>query len=372
MQVINGRRGFTLVEVIVILAVLSILVAFAVPAALRIFQVTAEEGTRDEMLNLKEAMIGNPDKLRGNVRSEFAFLGDIGRLPANLDEILAKGALPAFAFDGAKQAGAGWSGPYITGSFAGEEPEDFKNDQLGNAYLYSDVDFTNGNGELADGKITSAGADGTFGTADDIVIEILKNKTEGTVRGRVVTSSGAGVSGTGVDLNFPSNGSLSAVTATTDSNGNFAFTSVPFGARSVTTGGGGLALVPGSVKLDGKGKDFEFRVSSFSGSDLVLTNLKAVYSDPKEYKQIFVDGTKVADGKFFNDDIVSFSPLATIVAASGVGPLRVFVDASSVLLPDIVLSGTEAKIELKKFKNDITGIPFTITFSNGSVVNFTP
>jgi len=52
--------------------------------------------------------------------------------------------------------------------------------------------------------------------------------------------------------------------------------------------------------------------------------------------------------------------------------LRVFVDASSVLLPDIVLSGTEAKIELKKFKNNITGVPFTITFSDGSVVSFTP
>jgi len=372
MQVINGHRGFTLVEVIVILAVLSILAAIAIPTALRIFQVTAEEGTRDEMLNLKEAMIGNPDKLRGSVRSDFAFLGDIGRVPANLDEILAKGALPAFSFDAAKQAGAGWNGPYITGSFAGEESEDFKNDQLGNAYLYSDVDFTNGNGELADGKITSAGPDGTFSTADDIVIEILKNETEGTVRGRIASSSGEGASGVDVDLNFSSNGSLSAVTATTDSNGNFAFTSVPFGARSVTPGGAGLALVPGSVKLDGKGKDFEFRVSNFSGSDLVLTNLKAVYSDPKEYKQIFVDGTKVSDGKFFSDDIASFSPSATIAAASGVGPLRVFVDASSVLLPDIVLSGTEAKIELKKFKNDITGISFTITFSNGSVVNFTP
>jgi prepilin-type N-terminal cleavage/methylation domain-containing protein len=371
MQVINGRRGFTLVEVIVILAVLSILVALAVPAALRIFQVTAEEGTRDEMLNLKEAMIGNPDKLRGNVRSDFAFLGDIGRLPANLDEILAKGALPAFAFDGAKQAGAGWNGPYITGSFAGEESDDFKNDQLGNAYLYSDVDFTNGNGELADGKITSAGADGTFGTADDIVIEILKNETEGTVRGRVVTSSGAGVSGTAVDLNFPSNGTLNTVTATTDAGGNFAFTSVPFGPRSVTV-----------------------------SPDVVLTNLTAVYSAPGEYKQVFVDGSKVADGKFNSGDTVPFSPSVTIAATSGGKPSRVFVDAFEVLLPNIIqesglvlvpgsvnlgkkgkdlefkviiVSGsTEAKMEMKKFKNDITGIPFTITFSNGSVVNFTP
>jgi len=34
--------------------------------------------------------------------------------------------------------------------------------------------------------------------------------------------------------------------------------------------------------------------------------------------------------------------------------------------------GIDAKIELKSFDNDVTGIPFTITFSDGSVVNFTP
>jgi prepilin-type N-terminal cleavage/methylation domain-containing protein len=367
----SDHRGFTLVEVVVILAVLAILAAIAIPAALRIFQVTAEEGTRDELQNLKEAMIGNPNRLRSSVRSDFAFLGDLGRLPTNLDEILVKGALPAFAFDNAKQVGAGWKGPYITGSFAGEEPDDFKNDQLGNPYTYSDVDFTNGNGELADAKITSVGPDGTFGTADDIVIEILKNETEGTVRGRVVTSSGAGVSGTAVDLNFPSNGTLSTVTATTDAGGNFAFTSVPFGPRSVTV-----------------------------SPDVVLTNLTAVYSDPKEYKEIFVDGTQVADGKFNSGDTVPFSSSVTIAATGGGKPSRVFVDAFEVLLPNIIqesglvlVSGsvnlgkkgkdlefkvkivsdsTEAKMELKKFKNDITGIPFTITFSDGSAVSFTP
>ena len=42
-----SQKGFTLVEVIVILVVLSILAAVAVPVAFRIFQVTAEDTTRE-------------------------------------------------------------------------------------------------------------------------------------------------------------------------------------------------------------------------------------------------------------------------------------------------------------------------------------
>ncbi len=370
----NNRKGFTLVEVIVILAVLSIIAGIATPAALRIFQVIAEEGTRDEMLNLREAMIGNPEKLRGRARSDFSFLGDIGRLPTNLDEILVKGPLPAFTFDNTKQTGAGWNGPYITGSFAGEEPEDFKNDQLGNAYVYSDTDFTNSNGELADGKITSAGPDGTIGTADDIVIEILKNETEGTIRGTVTDSGGKGLSGIDIDLNFASNGSLSTVTATTDADGNFAFTSVPFGPRSVVEGRpDDLILVDGSVKVEG-GENVEFKVNNFSASNVVLTSLQAVYSDLGRFEEVEVDGTEVAEGTFFSSTTVPFSPSATIAAASGTSrPLKVFVDAPEVVLPDIVTATTpsELKIELKDFQNDIRGVSFTVTFSEGSVVSFT-
>ena len=368
----DNRKGFTLVEVIIILAVLAVLAAVAIPTALRIFETAAEDATRGEMLNLKKATIGDSNKLRGSIRSDYGFLGDLGRLPANLDEILVRGTLPAYTFDTTKQAGAGWNGPYITGSFAGEETEDFKNDQLGNAYVYSDADFTNGNGELADGKITSGGSDGTIGTADDITVEILKGETTGTVRGALSPV----LAGIDVDLNFPSNGSLATVTATTDSNGNFTFTSVPFGPRSVKARpeNEGLILSPGMAITKGGGKDLEFRVLNFSTSPVVLTSLVAVYSDPKEFQQVKVGGVNVADATFFSGDTVNFSPTAPI-SASGIvqGPIRVFADAPEVLLPDIVLiGGTEAKIELKKFKNDITGVPFTITFSDGSVVSFTP
>ena len=389
MQVINGRRGFTLVEVIVVLAVLSILVAFAVPAALRIFQVTAEEGTRDEMLNLKEAMIGNPDKLRGNVRSDFAFLGDIGRLPTNLDELLVRGALPAFTFDSAKQAGAGWNGPYITGSFAGEELEDFKKDQLGNPYVYSDADFTNGNGELADGKITSAGPDGTIGTVDDIVLELVKNETTGTIRGTVKDTAGNSLTGVPVDLNFASNGSLSTVTATSDSNGSYTFTSVPFGPRSVQANSTGFFFVQGSIISDDD--DIQFDAANLRSTPAVIDQMSVVFSvglPTCVYNQIQIDNDTVDIGSnFVSGELVDLRQNdidagdTTFAAGSRKSSLRVTVDNVDSQLPDIIISpGTARTVEIKNFRPrrdcDPRGFPITINFFESGVaagvVSFVP
>src|SRR3989338_3484547 len=102
-----NRKGFTLVEVIVILAVLSILAAVAVPMALKIFERTAEDATREEMDNIKKALLGNPQKLQTSFRNDFGFLGDIGCLPTTalggLDGLGTAGTYPLFTFDSPKE-----------------------------------------------------------------------------------------------------------------------------------------------------------------------------------------------------------------------------------------------------------------------------
>ncbi len=130
-----SRNGFTLVEVIVILVVMSILAAVAVPVALRVFETAAEDATRGEMINLKKAMIGKQDRNQSISRGNFGFIGDMGRLPANLEELYRQGSLPGFSYDNGRQAGAGWKGPYITGGFSGEEADAFTKDGLGNDYF---------------------------------------------------------------------------------------------------------------------------------------------------------------------------------------------------------------------------------------------
>lgn len=372
----NNRKGFTLIEVVVILTVLAILAAIAVPIALRILQVTAEDATRHEMANLKNAMIGDPRKIQSSFRSDFGFLGDMGRLPANLDELLVRGSLPAFAFESSKQAGAGWKGPYITGAAAGEAAEAFKTDQWGHNYIYSDEDFTNADGQLADGKIASAGPDGTFDTADDIVIEILKNETTATVRGKVKDTAGAGLAAVPVEFYFPVNGRLTTITANADANGEYVFASVPFGPRSVQAKPR-LVLSPASVTQGRGGRDVSLRVINYSESAYTITQIRVNF-DPVggNYDEIKINGRTVDSANNFTsgqDVTIASTTVATSQAARP--SERVFIDSPDTQLADITISGqgTSAAIEINNFRNSVTGTSMTVAFNpNGdkSVVAF--
>lgn len=372
-----NRRGFTLIEVIVILAVISILAAIAVPLALRIFERTAEDATREELANLKKAMIGDPQKLQSSFRSEFGFLGDVGRIPANLDELLIQGSLPAFTFDASKQAGAGWKGPYITGAAAGSAAAEFKKDQWGNDYTYSDADFTNADGQAADGKITSNGPDGVFGNSDDIVLEILKNETSATVRGKVKDTAGVGLEAVPVEFYSPVNGTLTTTTATTDANGEYALTLAPFGPRGVRALPR-LVYSPGSVTTSGGGQNIEFKVVNYSTSSYTITQIRADFSGGANYDQIQINNVTVdSSSNFVNGQVVTVTS-TTIAASPATRPsMRVYVDSSDTQLPDITITGqgTMATIELNSFNQDMRGIPFTVTFNPSgvvSVVKFTP
>lgn len=376
---VNSRKGFTLIEVIVILGVIAILAAIAVPLALRIFERTAEDATREELANLKKAMIGDPQKLQSSFRSEFGFLGDVGRIPANLDELLIQGSLPAFTFDASKQAGAGWKGPYITGAAAGSAAAEFKKDQWGNDYTYSDADFTNADGQAGDGKITSNGPNGTFGNADDIVLEILKNETTATVRGKVKDTAGVGLEAVPVEYYSPVNGALTTTTATTDANGEYALTLAPFGPRGVRALPR-LVYSPGSVTTASVGTDVTFKVVNYSTSAYTVNRMQANYTGGATYNEIRINGTAVDPaGTFSNGTNVNVTN-TVIAASSATRPsMRVFVDSPDTQLPDTTISGqgTVATIELNNFSLDMRGVPITVTFNPTggfpiSIVKFIP
>lgn len=375
----KGYKGFTLIEVIVIMAVIAILAAMAIPTALRIFQATAENTTRDEMDNLKKAILGDARKLQSHFRSDFGFLGDIGKIPANLDELLTRGSLPAFTFDSSKQAGAGWKGPYITGAAAGQASEDFKKDQWGNSYTYSDADFTNADGQLADGKITSAGPDGVLGTADDIVLEILKNETvAGFVRGTVKDGSGTGMAGASVEFYSAVNGALTTTTTTTDALGNYSFASAPYGPRSVKAIVTGLYLVAGSVSTSGGGDNdtVNFDVANYAGSDVIVTHITVTCNAPAvRYDDVTIGGVSVESTSNISCGTKLDITDTTIPASSTLAPMRVFVDSPDTQLADLtVKGGTVRRISLITFEEsdgtdfNMANHSLTVTFWNGTTV----
>ena len=161
-----ATAGFTLIEIVVILAVLTILATAITPALLQRVIDQKIETTRQEAKTIHEAIVG-----RSDVPGQFGFVGDMGRLPQSFEELLRPQReavlFTAVTFRG---VGMGWKGPYIN---VGDTKEDVLTDAFGRPY-----------GGISTGQIRSAGPDGVMDNEDDIVYPPnLPN-----IRGRVMVT----------------------------------------------------------------------------------------------------------------------------------------------------------------------------------------
>lgn len=150
-----NRRGFTLIEMIVAMAIMSIMAGILVPMIYRVWESNEAALTRERMAELKTAIAGNPRLYQQGVRSHYGFVGDIGALPDNLDDLISDSAV-----------WANWNGPYLGGGF---DTAKFKRDAWGQPIAYTEHSppLVVSGEELA-ATLRSAGPDRTFGTADDI------------------------------------------------------------------------------------------------------------------------------------------------------------------------------------------------------------
>lgn len=96
-----GVRGFTLLEVIIILAVLSLLLGIAAPFAFQLFVAERATAVEDELRAVYTAIVGNPEK------GIFGYVGDVGKYPATLLDLV---AAPK---DSNGNPLPGWKGPYL-------------------------------------------------------------------------------------------------------------------------------------------------------------------------------------------------------------------------------------------------------------------
>ena len=251
-----GTAGFTLIEVVVVIAVVSILAAMAVPYAVKIIDQSREEATKKEMEDLHNAIIGDPKIPTGG------FVGDVGRLPANISELNTRTAgpvpppqgLPGGGFLGVK---IGWYGPYVN---AGFDPAGYRNDAWGTPYRY-------GVAPDAAGQIRSAGPDRAFLGADDLVYppnaviatgRLLVNlhvwdATAGLYRLNPATAQ---VTAMGVTFYYSSNGSQASVSTTLPLAPPYSFNGYHAGLHAVTgtctlTGSPGAATGQAVVYVPG-------------------------------------------------------------------------------------------------------------------------
>lgn len=125
---VRFERGFTLIEIVMVVVVLGILAAIVVPRMGGLSENSRITATKSEMLMLKRAIIGNSSITAGGRYLDAGFQGDMGRPPVNLAELAVKPD-SVTAYD--KFTRIGWNGPYIDSADG-----DYLTDAWGTPYVY--------------------------------------------------------------------------------------------------------------------------------------------------------------------------------------------------------------------------------------------
>jgi prepilin-type N-terminal cleavage/methylation domain-containing protein len=212
-RALGRAAGFTLLELIVVVAVLTILAATVTPAMVQQIIDSRISATQAEARTLHEAMVGD------HTQSRFGIVGDIGRLPTSLTELVQRGGLPSYTTATTRNIGMGWRGPYVnTGTSAG----DYATDAFGRPYT------------LASGQVRSPGQDGVGSNADDIVYPpsapLVTGAVIPTVKTVVTGKTVVDPAGYHVELYYSNGGTEASVSDTT---GPYQFTNVPMGVHAI-------------------------------------------------------------------------------------------------------------------------------------------
>ncbi len=122
----HGRaRGVTLLELLVVLMILSIILT----AAVKTWDVTLERGraqtTASKLNQLVSVIVGDPDYIVAGQRADFGFVGDEGRLPNSLRELVVRPTL----------SDSVWRGPYIRATF-NQSDDGYRIDGWGDTIIY--------------------------------------------------------------------------------------------------------------------------------------------------------------------------------------------------------------------------------------------
>lgn len=107
------QLGFTLIELVIIIIILGIVAAVAIPKFGTLSEEAKANATREEIRRIKTAIIGDPQVTAGGKYINRGFEGDIGFPPTNLVDLIRKPDSIA-VYD--KFTRLGWNGPYLDSS----------------------------------------------------------------------------------------------------------------------------------------------------------------------------------------------------------------------------------------------------------------
>jgi len=144
-------EGFTMIEIIMVIIILGIIAAVAAPRVTNMISQSYISATQEEMMMLRETIIGNPDMRVGGEIADKGYRGDTGQSPTSWNDLIIK-PTGMSAWNPFTQSG--WNGPYVLDDGTGN----YKIDAWGQVY------------GLTDSTIISFGPDKTQGTSDDIIL----------------------------------------------------------------------------------------------------------------------------------------------------------------------------------------------------------
>lgn len=210
----NNSKGYTLVEVIVVIIIMGFFAAVALPRLDTALVRSRTEETRMEMIHLTAAITGYQNVICGGICSDYGYIGDIGALPQNWNDLILN---PGYAT---------WKGPYLLGDFSAIGfDSSFKFDAWGKIYSPPDDIFFSSTG----------GPDTIMMTIANRLGDLLHNRVNLIVTdpGKVPPGSDY-VDSVLIQLSFPDgSGNLKTVVKNPEPNGTVQFDSIPIGQHQV-------------------------------------------------------------------------------------------------------------------------------------------
>ena len=378
-------------EVIIMIAIIAVIMATGMKANQNVQFREKFENTIVEMQMLKRAIVGNSLLRTNGIRNDFGYVGEMGRLPASLSELMTRGSQSVVIYNSTLHLSTGWSGPYLQETFTNYTSNPLT-DEFDNSYEWDLTELPN-SGDTISARIISRGANkaiGGTGIDADITLEIFKREWIGNITGKAFDSAGKKLKKATVRLYYPDgSGGISTKTKISNGKGVFSFFQIPFGPRSLTfTPKGGAEAPPRQIRIDTAAKTLAdinnigsilLAASSVSGpsnnyvnvnltndlgKDVTLIDWKAVYSNSTFYDLLNIGGTShwsSTSPKAGTDDrlstIATFTSYIFANSSTITFQMRAFQDGS----------GTTV---------NMSGTPFTVTLylSSGATydISFTP